>query len=106
MAKPLYFFASDSTWLSEERQRSRSSFDGARFDASGPSADAALCHQKKRCQGQFPSNDRYLEIVPDAIVRYEGLLKAKRVAAMQPSPIAIKANVTLRRLSLRIVGFG
>ena len=48
MAKSPYLFASDGTWLSEERQRFESSFDGSRFDTSWPSAHAALCDQNQQ----------------------------------------------------------
>jgi hypothetical protein len=48
MAKPPYFLTSDGAWLSEERQRFGSSFDGSRFDASGSSADAALRNQDQQ----------------------------------------------------------
>lgn len=45
MSKLSYFFARLGTWLSEQWQRFRSSFDGPRLDATRPSADAALCNQ-------------------------------------------------------------
>ena len=48
MAKSPYFLASDGTWLSQKWQRFGSSFDGSRFDASGPSADAALCDENQQ----------------------------------------------------------
>ncbi len=48
MSKPSYFFARLGTWLSEQWQRFGSSFDGSWFDASGPSADAALCNQAQQ----------------------------------------------------------